>query len=114
VPWLRRLVAGLSPRSPVFAPWSIHVGFVVDKVALGHVFLRDPRISPLNFIPPSFSIVIYRLGDETYVRLWQQFRDIVSPHKKVYKIYNLSKWKKHRKMKQETTSSENSEKRAYA
>jgi hypothetical protein len=39
VPWLRSLVAGLSPRRPGFAPGSIHVGFVVDKVALGQVFL---------------------------------------------------------------------------
>jgi hypothetical protein len=31
VPWLRRLVAGLPPWSPGFAPESIHVGFVVDK-----------------------------------------------------------------------------------
>jgi hypothetical protein len=34
VPWLRRLVAGLPPLSPVFDPGSVHVGFVVDKVAL--------------------------------------------------------------------------------
>jgi hypothetical protein len=33
--WLRRLVAGLSPRRPGFDPGSVHVGFVVDKVALG-------------------------------------------------------------------------------
>jgi hypothetical protein len=32
VPWFRSLVAGLSPRRPGFAPWSINVGFVVDKV----------------------------------------------------------------------------------
>jgi hypothetical protein len=38
VPWLRSLVAGLSPRSPGFAPGSIHVGFVVVKVALGRFF----------------------------------------------------------------------------
>jgi hypothetical protein len=37
VAWLRRLDAGLSPRST--APGSIHVGFVMDKVALGQVFL---------------------------------------------------------------------------
>jgi hypothetical protein len=34
VPWLRRLVVGLSPRRPGFNPGSVHVGFVVDKVAL--------------------------------------------------------------------------------
>jgi hypothetical protein len=36
-PWLRRLVAGLSPRRLGFDSGSVHVGFVVDKVALGQV-----------------------------------------------------------------------------
>jgi hypothetical protein len=57
VPWLRRLVAGLSSRSPGFAPGSIHVGFVVDKVELRQDFLRVLRFSPVNIIPPSFSII---------------------------------------------------------
>jgi hypothetical protein len=52
VPWLRRLVAGLSPRRPRFDPRSVHVGFVVGKMALGQVFPRVLRISPVNFIPP--------------------------------------------------------------
>jgi hypothetical protein len=38
VPWLRRLVAGLSLRRPGFDPGSVDVGFVVDKVALGQIF----------------------------------------------------------------------------
>jgi hypothetical protein len=33
VPWLKRLVAGLLPRRLGFDPGSVHVGFVVDKVA---------------------------------------------------------------------------------
>jgi hypothetical protein len=33
-------------------PGSVHVGFVVDKVALGEGFPRVLRFSPLNFIPP--------------------------------------------------------------
>jgi hypothetical protein len=33
-------------------PRSVHVGFVVDKVALGQVFMRVLRLSPVNFIPP--------------------------------------------------------------
>jgi hypothetical protein len=45
VPWLGRLVAGLSPRRPGFDPGSVHVGFVVDKVALGLVFPRVLRFS---------------------------------------------------------------------
>jgi hypothetical protein len=51
VPWLS-LVAGLSPRRPVFDPGSVHVGIVVDKVALGQVFLRVLRFSPVSFITP--------------------------------------------------------------
>jgi hypothetical protein len=47
VRWLRRLAAGLSPRWPGFDPGSAHVGFVVDKVALGQVFPRVLRISPV-------------------------------------------------------------------
>jgi hypothetical protein len=58
VAWLRSLVAGFSPRRPGFAPGSIHVGFVVDKVTLGQVFLRVLRFSPVNIIPPSLSKLI--------------------------------------------------------
>jgi hypothetical protein len=49
VPWLRRLVIDLSPRRPVFEPGSMHVGFVVDKVALGQVFLRVLRFFPCQY-----------------------------------------------------------------
>jgi hypothetical protein len=42
VPWLRRLVAGLSPRRPEFDPGSVYVGLLVDKVALGQVFPPVP------------------------------------------------------------------------
>jgi hypothetical protein len=52
VPWLRLLVVGLPPRSPGFDPGLVLVGFVVDKVALGQVFPRVLRFSPVNFIPP--------------------------------------------------------------
>jgi hypothetical protein len=58
VPWLRSLVTDLSPRRPGFAPGSIHVGFVVDKVALGEVSLRVLRFSPVNIIPLSLSKLI--------------------------------------------------------
>jgi hypothetical protein len=49
--WLRRLVACLLPRRPGFDPGSVHVGFVVDKVALGQVFPRVLRFSPVNITP---------------------------------------------------------------
>jgi hypothetical protein len=48
----RRLVVGLSPRRRGFDAGSVYVGFVVDKVVLGQVFLRVLRFSPVNFIPP--------------------------------------------------------------
>jgi hypothetical protein len=38
VPLLRQLAARLLRRRPVFDPGSVHVGFVVDKVALGQGF----------------------------------------------------------------------------
>jgi hypothetical protein len=38
VPRLRRLAASLRERRPGFDRGSVHVGFVVDKVALGQVF----------------------------------------------------------------------------
>jgi hypothetical protein len=50
--WLRRQVADLPPRRPGFDPGSVHVGFWVDKVALGQGFPRVLRFSPLNFILP--------------------------------------------------------------
>jgi hypothetical protein len=52
VPWLRRLVAGLLSRRPGFDPWSVHVGFMVDKVALGQVFFSSTSVFPVSFIPP--------------------------------------------------------------
>ena len=52
VPWLSRLVAGLSPRKPGFDPSSAHVKLVVDKVALEHIFIRALRFSLVSFIPP--------------------------------------------------------------
>jgi hypothetical protein len=62
--WLRELVACLSPRRPGFAPWIFHVGFAVDKVALGQVVLGVARGYPVSIIPPWLSILIYHLGDE--------------------------------------------------
>jgi hypothetical protein len=38
MPQVRRLAAGLPPRRPELEPGSGHVGFVVDKEALGQVF----------------------------------------------------------------------------
>ena len=48
MPWLRRLVAGFSPRRPGLDAGSVHVGFVVDKVALGQVFPPEYFGFPLS------------------------------------------------------------------
>ena len=63
-PWLRRLVAGLSLRRLGFNPNPVHVGFVVYKIELRYDFLRIPRISPVNIIPPrlhALLLIHYRL-----------------------------------------------------
>jgi len=54
VPWLRRLVAGLSFRRHGFSSKLVHVGFVTDKVALWRGFLPVSllQLSPVSTIPP--------------------------------------------------------------
>jgi hypothetical protein len=49
VPWLRRLAAGLPPRRFGADLGSVHVGFVVDKLALGQVFLQVLPFSSVTF-----------------------------------------------------------------
>jgi len=51
----RRLVAGLTEGRPGFAPWSVHVGFMVNREELGQEFLRVLTVSPVNIIPPRTS-----------------------------------------------------------
>jgi hypothetical protein len=46
----------------MFAPESLRVGFVVDKVAQGQVFLLVLRFYPVSIIPPWLSIPVYNLG----------------------------------------------------
>jgi hypothetical protein len=64
VVWLRQLVADLSTWRPGFEPGSVHMGFVVDKVALGQIFLRVLRHPPVNIVPPWLSISMYHLQDK--------------------------------------------------
>jgi hypothetical protein len=52
VPWLRRLVDGLSLRRPGFATVSVCVGFMVDDVALWQIFLLALRFSPVSIFQP--------------------------------------------------------------
>jgi hypothetical protein len=56
VPWLRQLVTSISTWRLGFVPPSVQVGFAVDKVALGHIFLIG---FPLYIIPPWLSILIF-------------------------------------------------------
>jgi hypothetical protein len=52
VPWLRRLVAVLSPQRPDFDSLSVHVGFVMFIMVLGRGFPSVLRYFPVSFIPP--------------------------------------------------------------
>ena len=49
---LKRLPAVLSSRRPGFDLRTISVGFSVDKVAHGQVYLLVLQFSPLSIIPP--------------------------------------------------------------
>jgi len=52
MPWLRRLVTGLSPWRPGFDSRSVHEKFVVEEVALGKGFRRILPLSPVSIITP--------------------------------------------------------------
>jgi hypothetical protein len=58
-----RRLAGLPPRRPGIKTGSSHVGFVVDKVALGQDF-PSTLVSPANFHSTKFSTITitYHLG----------------------------------------------------
>jgi hypothetical protein len=80
LPWLRHLSQRpLTTESRVRAQVN-PCGMWRIKWHWERFFLQVLRFSTVNIIPPSFSILIYQLGDEQYVRWWQQFRDVVSPH----------------------------------
>jgi hypothetical protein len=51
VPWLRRLVAGLSSPRLVFDSRSVHVRFVVGQAAGIQIFLRPRPSSPVSIVP---------------------------------------------------------------
>jgi hypothetical protein len=48
---LRRVVAGFSLRSPGFDRSSVHLCFVVNKLAMGQVLVRVIFFSPVSYIP---------------------------------------------------------------
>jgi hypothetical protein len=59
---LRQLVAGLSLWRPRFMPESVHMGFVVDTVALGQVSEFFSFLLSATF--HHCSVLIYHLGGE--------------------------------------------------
>ena len=56
MPWLTRLVGGLSPRISGLNLSTFHVEFAVDKVTLRQVSLRELRFSLLIIIPSMLHI----------------------------------------------------------
>jgi hypothetical protein len=52
VPQLRPLIVGFTPRRLGFEPRSGHMGFMVDKVELGRIFLRV-FLFPIPILIPS-------------------------------------------------------------
>jgi hypothetical protein len=62
--WIRQSDASLSLQRPELVPESIHVGNVVNKVTVGQAFVQVLWFSPVNIIPPWFSILMYHPGEE--------------------------------------------------
>ena len=68
--WLRRLVWGRLPQRPGFDRRSVHRRFVVDKVALGQIFLRVRRFHVCQY----YSInAPYSYSQRTSVSLCQYY-----------------------------------------
>jgi hypothetical protein len=76
MPSLRRAVASFSLQWHRHEPKSVHVGFVVDKVALGQVCSKFFSFCPVNSIPLWLSMLIYHMQDEKWAIWCLQFRDI--------------------------------------
>ena len=57
MPWLRRLVAGVSPRRRFFDPGLVRERFVVDRVAFRQVSLPAFLFCPISIISP----ILHRL-----------------------------------------------------
>jgi hypothetical protein len=43
-------------------PFSVHVGYVVDKVAVGQVSVQVLQFSPVTIISTLFLILVFHLG----------------------------------------------------
>jgi len=54
VPSPRHLIVTLSLRRPMFDPRLVNPRFMMDKLALGQVFLPVPGFSAIDLIPQNF------------------------------------------------------------
>jgi hypothetical protein len=52
------MVASFTPWRPGFDPRPVYVGFTIDKVVMGQVFLGVLRISPDHSTIASFSYFV--------------------------------------------------------
>jgi hypothetical protein len=59
VPSLRQLEGRLSQLRPIVCAPVVHVGFVVEKAAVGQILSEFFGLSPVNIFPPWNSILIY-------------------------------------------------------
>jgi hypothetical protein len=62
VPWVRQLFAGFQLWRSGINPGPLHLGFVVDEVALRWVFLEVLLLYPVKTappVPPAYSFVMY-------------------------------------------------------
>jgi hypothetical protein len=68
VPWLRRLVTGLSPRRPGFLPGLVYVGYMGDKLELKQGSVWVLQLSSDNIIlPPLHAHISSRAR---FLKLW--------------------------------------------
>jgi hypothetical protein len=84
--YLRRLVSDFPPQLPGFDLRSGHVGFVIDKVALGQVFFEYLGFS-CRLIPPTVPLIVMPSGVGTVGQTVADIRSgpspTSSPNKKV-------------------------------
>jgi hypothetical protein len=72
---LSRSVAGFPPLGTGFNPVPVHVGFLVDKIALGRFYVRVLRLSPVSITPPmlhihsSIATAIINVATDSVVKL---------------------------------------------
>jgi hypothetical protein len=53
------------------------------------IWWTNQEFSPVDIIPPWFSMLVYHLGNEQYAHWWPQFRDVVSPHRRDHHYHRV-------------------------